>query len=73
MSEVEEEKFENDSTGKKDSWRISLEASLKKLHRDFKAGTLSANLMRNPVYSNQIGPFGDNDSEYSLFTSSEQI
>jgi hypothetical protein len=54
-------KFPNDGNGKKALWRKSLDDTVKKLMTSKENNTLSASLLRNQAYSNQVGTFTSNE------------
>lgn len=51
------QKFAKDSTGKKETWRLSLEKNLKDMYKQHKAGTLLKIKKRSLAYNNQTPQF----------------
>lgn len=50
-------KFDLDTTGKKEAWRVALEDSVKAIMKQKDANNLIGSKLRNPVYKGQIGQF----------------
>lgn len=53
---------------KKEIWRQTIEAQLKKMHAEMKKGTLAKAKLRHPAYNNQHPQFNQRDSMHDMRT-----